>query len=195
MNNYEYIIASLPVLSSDFRGELDCESILDQIKEQLSSKDRSRFELLLRGFDSDSLGRDFYTAALGSADAFIKGYFLYDLCVRNCRVQYLNHRLGRPEDTDVLNILGEDYEFEDKAKVNDILAGSDILARERALDDLMWAEIDELCELQVFTADVIFAFVAKLQIVARWLKLDAETGKQLFKQLVDEIRNNKKSIE
>ena len=71
MNNYEYIIASLPVLSSDFRGELDCESILDQIKEQLSSKDRSRFELLLRGFDSDSLGRDFYTAALSSADAFI----------------------------------------------------------------------------------------------------------------------------
>ena len=38
-------------------------------------------------------------------------------------------------------------------------------------------------------------FVAKLHIVARWLKLDAETGKQLFKQLVDEIRNNKKSIE
>lgn len=195
MNNYEYIIASLPVISSDFRGELDSDAILEQIHGQLSKRDSKNFAVLLDGFDSDKLGAEFYRKALKSRSAFIRGYFLYDLCVRNLKVQYLNRQLGRPENEDVLDILGEEFEFADAEKVGDALSGSDILGRERALDDIMWARIDELCGLQVFTADVIFGFVAKLQIVTRWLRLDPERGRELFKQLVDEIRNNKKPIE
>ena len=49
--------------------------------------------------------------------------------------------------------------------------------------------------MEVFTIDQILGFVAKLQIVARWLRLDPQTGRELFRQLVEEIRNNKKSIE
>ncbi|HCY74041.1 MAG TPA: hypothetical protein DHU75_08250 [Rikenellaceae bacterium] len=194
MNNYEYIIASLPVISSDFRGELDYEGILEQIREQLSEKDLKFFSLLLDGFNPDKLNEDFYKQVLKCPNAFIKGYFLYDLNVRNVRVRFINQNLGRPSEEDVLNILPEDYEFEDEEKVRDILNNSDILGRERALDDLMWAKAEELCGLQVFSADCIYAFIAKLQIVARWLKLDPQTGRQLFKQLVEEIRNNKKNI-
>jgi len=194
VNNYEYIIASLPVISSDFRGELDYEGILEQIREQLSEKDLKFFSLLLDGFNPDKLNEDFYKQVLKCPNAFIKGYFLYDLNVRNVRVRFINQNLGRPSEEDVLNILPEDYEFEDEEKVRDILNNSDILGRERALDDLMWAKAEELCGLQVFSADCIYAFIAKLQIVARWLKLDPQTGRQLFKQLVEEIRNNKKNI-
>lgn len=194
MNNYEYIIASLPVISSDFRGELDYEGILEQIREQLSEKDLKFFSLLLDGFNPDKLNEDFYKQVLKCPNAFIKGYFLYDLNVRNVRVRFINQNLGRPSEEDVLNILPENYEFEDEEKVRDILNNSDILGRERALDDLMWAKAEELCGLQVFSADCIYAFIAKLQIVARWLKLDPQTGRQLFKQLVEEIRNNKKNI-
>lgn len=195
MNNYEYIIASLPVLSSDFRGSLDYESIVSDIAEQLSGKDRTLLETLLDGFDSDKLNREFYDKALASSNSFIKGYFKYDLCVRNLRVEFINRNLSRPEGTDTITILSEDFEFEDSDKVAEILAQSDILKRERGLDDLMWAKIDELCGMQVFSIDVILGFTAKLQIIARWLKLDPQTGRELFKQLVNEIRNNKKSIE
>lgn len=195
MNNYEYIIASLPVLSSDFRGSLDYESIVSDIAEQLSGKDRTLLETLLDGFDSDKLNREFYDKALASSNSFIKGYFEYDLCVRNLRVEFINRNLSRPEGTDTITILSEDFEFEDSDKVAEILAQSDILKRERGLDDLMWAKIDELCGMQVFSIDVILGFTAKLQIIARWLKLDPQTGRELFKQLVNEIRNNKKSIE
>ena len=76
----------------------------------------------------------------------------------------------------------------------DVLQGTDILARERGLDELMWARIDEIVGLQVFTIDAILGFAAKLQIIARWLKLDPETGRELLRRLVDEIRNNKNSI-
>ncbi len=194
MNNYEYIIASLPVITSDFRGELDYEGILEQIREQLSGKDLKFFSLLLDGFSPDKLDESFYKRVIECPNAFIKGYFLYDLNVRNVRVRFINQNLGRPSEEDVLNILDEDYEFEGEEKVRDILNNSDILGRERALDDLMWAKAEELCGLEVFSADCIFAFIAKLQIVTRWLKLDPQTGRQLFKQLVEEIRNNKKNI-
>ena len=105
MNNYEYIIASLPVISSDFRGELDYEGILEQIREQLSEKDLKFFSLLLDGFNPDKLNEDFYKQVLKCPNAFIKGYFLYDLNVRNVRVRFINQNLGRPSEEDVLNIL------------------------------------------------------------------------------------------
>ena len=36
--------------------------------------------------------------------------------------------------------------------------------------------------------DVILAFLAKGYLVDRWLKLDADKGKHLFRKLVDEVR-------
>lgn len=196
MNNYEYIVASLPVIASDYRGPLDTDAIISEIRSQLSQKDEAVLDTLLKGFDSDSLDAEFYRTALASKNRFIAGYFGYDLDVRNCRVAYLNKALGRPEGQDLL-VLDEDEprEFEDLEKVNAVLEGSDILERERGLDDIMWERIDELTLMEVFTLDQILGFVAKLQIVARWLRLDPQTGRELFRQLVEEIRNNKKSIE
>ena len=196
MNNYEYIVASLPVIASDYRGPLDTDTIISEIRSQLSLKDQAVLDTLLKGFDSDSLDAEFYRTALASKNRFIAGYFGYDLDVRNCRVAYLNKALGRPEGQDLL-VLDEDEprEFEDLEKVNAVLEGSDILERERGLDDIMWERIDELTLMEVFTLDQILGFVAKLQIVARWLRLDPQTGRELFRQLVEEIRNNKKSIE
>ena len=196
MNNYEYIVASLPVIASDYRGPLDTDAMISEIRSQLSPKDEAVLDTLLKGFDSDSLDAEFYRTALASKNRFIAGYFGYDLDVRNCRVAYLNKALGRPEGQDLL-VLDEDEprEFEDLEKVNAVLEGSDILERERGLDDIMWERIDELTLMEVFTLDQILGFVAKLQIVARWLRLDPQTGRELFRQLVEEIRNNKKSIE
>ena len=196
MNNYEYIVASLPVLASDYRGPLDTDEIIGEIRSQLSAKDEVLLDTLLKGFDADSLDGEFYRKALASKDRFIAGYFSYDLDVRNCRVAYLNKALGRPEGQDIM-VLDEDEprEFEDIEKVNAVLQGSDILGRERGLDDILWERIDSLTLMEVFTLDQILGFVAKLQIVARWLRLDPQSGRELFRKLVEEIRNNKKSIE
>lgn len=197
MNNYEYIVASLPVITSDFRGDLDYNGVIGEIRSQLSKKDEEILDILLDGFDPEKLDRDFYLKALASKDAFIRDYFSYDLDVRNTRVEFLNKALNRPEGLDIL-VLDEEAEpgeFEGWKQVMSVLEGSDILARERGLDDLMWAKIDEIVGLQVFTLDAILGFAAKLQIIARWLKLDPQTGRELFKKLVDEIRNNKNTID
>lgn len=192
MNNYEYIIASLPVLQSDSRAQIDTQEILSQIEEQLSGRDRRSLNTLLKGFDTESLDAGFYISAASDSSAFIRGYFDYDLGVRNCKVEYLNAALGRPAGQDILSIEEEPSEMEDREKVQQVLSRTDILERERGLDDLMWDKIDELTSMQVFTLDVILGFVAKLQIINRWLRLDPQRGRELFRQLVEEIRNNKK---
>ena len=196
MNNYEYIVASLPVITSDFRGDLDYQGVIAEIRSQLSKKDEAILDTLLDGFDADKLDADFYRKALSSPDKFIRDYFSYDLDVRNTRVEFLNKALNRPDGMDimVLDEEAEPVEFEGRRQVMGVLEGSDILERERGLDNLMWEKIDEIVGLQVFTLDAILGFAAKLQIIARWLKLDPETGRELFRKLVDEIRNNKNSI-
>lgn len=195
MNNYEYIIASLPDISASFRGELDYQGVLEQIRSQLSKKDIKDFDFLQSAFVPENLDADLYLQARKSPNAFIRSYLEYDRQVRNCKVKYLNKALGRPEGLDLVILDEEEQEFEDSAKVFEILDTSDILQRERSLDDLMWEQINYICALQVFSLDVILAFCAKLQIVVRWLKLDPQRGAELFKELVNELRNNKKPIE
>ncbi len=192
MNNYEYIIASLPVLQAGYRGPLDAASLLEEIREQLSASDAAALQLVLDGWDANSLGEEFYARAAKSRSAFIKGYFLYDRQLRNAKVNWLNKSLGRPEGQDIIPAPGADSaeeDFEDQARAAEVLAGTDILERERGLDSLLWERIDGLTIMHVFDLDVILGFAAKLQIVDRWLKLDENTGRELFARLVSDMKS------
>ena len=55
----------------------------------------------------------------------------------------------------------------------------------------MWNRIEEINVMKVFDLDVILGFTACLKIVDRWLKLDPETGRELFRKLVEEIRSSR----
>jgi len=194
VNNYEYIIAGLPLLSQDGRENPDTGALLDEIREQLSSSDRSALDFLLSSYEPETLNAEFYLKAEKSRNRFIREFFSLDLGVRNTKVEYLNRKLGRPEGTDILipDPESDSVEFEKKEEVNAILEGGDILARERGLDDFYWKSADELTVLDVFDLDVILAFVVKLKLVERWLRLDEATGRELFRKLVKEIKENRK---
>lgn len=192
MNNYEYIIASLPVLQAGYRGPLDADTILEEIREQLSATDAASLQLVLDGWNANALGEEFYARAAKSRSAFIREYFLYDRLLRNAKVAWLNKSLGRPEGQDIMPAPGADTtdeDFEDQARAAEVLAGSDILERERGLDNLLWERIDGLTIMHVFDLDVILGFAAKLQIVNRWLKLDETTGRELFARLVSDMKS------
>lgn len=189
MNNYEYIIASLPLISASDRTLPDTDAIIGEIRNALGAKDATSLDFVLSIYDSATDPADFYVKATVSKSAFIRDYFGYDLNVKNTKVGYLNKALDRPEGTDI--VLPSEEEFEDRAKVLEILSGKDILARERALDELMWNKADELTVLHIFDLDVILGFVVRLKIIDRWAKLDENAGREFFRKLVNEIRNNR----
>ena len=194
MNNYEYIIAGLPLLSQDGRETPDTQALLADIREQLSEKDRVSLDFLLSAYEPETLNAEFYLKAAKERNHFIRKFFLADLGIRNTKVEYLNRTLGRPEGTDILSPDPEadPEEFEQKAEVEAILESGDILARERGLDDFYWKTADAITVMDVFDLDVILAFVVKLKLVERWLRLDEATGRELFRKLVKEIKENTK---
>lgn len=195
MDNYEYLIAGLPVLSSDWteNGQLTVEELTGEIRSLCSEKDNALIDSLLAGFNEGNLNEGFYKEMLESHNSFLRDYFTFDLNLRNCKVRYLNSRLERPEDTDIFLEPSED--FEEKAAVDKVLNGNDLLEREHGLDSITWEKIGELTTFDYFNINAVLGFLAKLNIINRWLKLDERTGRELFKKLVDEIRGTFKGVE
>ena len=205
MKNYEYIVASLPDITTGWKfGDKGPEDYIEEIIDLCSDKDRKLIGFLLSGYHEENLNTEFYAKALVHADAFICEYFRFDLNIRNVKVKYLNKALGRPADKDVLS-FGEDTdqrvldateaEFEEAADLETILNSGDILSRERGIDDLMWKKISDLTTFNYFDIDAVLGFITKLNIVARWYKLDEQTGREMFKKLVDEVRGTFKGVE
>ncbi len=188
MNNYEYIIACLPVLGE--KAALDRDAIMEGIRSQCSPADNALIDILADSFDPGKLDSAFYAGALSCRNSFLRQYLMWDLQVRNTKARYLNRALGRPEDTDTIDLPGAlDYDGEESVQA--VLSGPDILERERGLDSLMWDKAEKLVELHLFDIDVILSFIARLNIADRWNKLDPQRGRALFKRLVDEIRQTR----
>ena len=205
MKNYEYIVASLPDITAGWKfGEKGPDDYIEEIVSLCSEKDKELIGFLMSGYLEEHLNADFYAKALTHQDKFIREYFRFDLNVRNAKVKYLNKALGRElgkdvlafaEDADqaVLDAVAE--EFEEAADLETILNAGDILSRERGIDDLMWEKIDNLTTFNYFDIDAILGFITKLNIVARWYRLDEQTGREMFKKLVDEVRGTFKGVE
>ncbi len=206
MSNYVYIIAGLPDFTPDWKqGDKSLDEILNQVRELLSEKDNEVLDFIAKGFDKDQIGLEFYKEALAHRIGFIREFFRFDFDVRNQKVRYLNNALGRAPEKDVLKLTDpeaeenglepEEPEFKESAKLQTILEKNDILSRERGIDDLYWDKIDELTLFDYLNFDKVLGIVVKMMIIRRWLVLDEETGRAMFKKLVDEVRGTFKGVE
>ena len=206
MNNYVYIIAGLPDFTPDWRqGENSLDVYLEQVKELLSAKDNEVISFIMDGFDKEKLGLEFYKEALSHRLGFIREFFLFDFNVRNQKVRYLNQALGRDPEKDILKLTDpeaeenglepEEPEFKESERLQKILEGNDILSRERGIDDLYWEKIDEITLFDYLNFDKILGVMVKMMIIRRWLILDEEAGRAMFKKLVDEVRGTFKGVE
>ena len=205
MGNYEYIVASLPDITTGWKfGEKGPQDYVEEIVSLCSKKDNELIDFLLSGYMDENLNEDFYTKALTHKNRFIREFFRFDMNVRNAKVTYLNKALDRPAGKDVLTfsedapeavLMAVEAEFEEADDLETILNSNDILTRERGIDDLVWDKISNLTTFNYFDIEVILGFIAKLNIVARWYKLDEQTGREMFKRLVDEVRGTFKGVE
>lgn len=190
MNNYEYLIASLPDITPDWKdsGEMSGDAFVDWLREGCSDSDRKLIDFLREGFAAENLNKDFYLRALSHRDRFLREYFRFDLNVRNAKVEYLNRELGRAAGMDIF--LTDENGFEEEARLGAVLGSGDILSREKGIDDLMWEKIESLTTFDYFDIDAILGFIAKLNIAMRWNRLDPETGREMFSRIVKEVRGS-----
>ncbi len=187
MDNYVYIVAGLPELTSSFENMgFNYATVKEGIMELLSEKDQKLVELMEEGFNEDNLGAEFYEKAAKSKNRFIREYFDFDARLRNLKVGYLAKRLGKK---------GEDYmvelpeaDFEEGKQIQEILADADFVDREQRMDELKWEKASDIARMDYFNMNAILAFLVKAKTVQRWAELDAEKGQEMFHKLVQEIR-------
>ena len=192
MKNYQYTVASLPeLLPGAAAGVPDTDAVIAEIRESCDKRDNELLDFLVRSFSDENLTEDFYREALAHGNSFIREYFAFDLKVRNAKVRHLNTALSRPAGQDEI-VLSEEEEEEDGFAR--IFSGKDIIAREKAVDNLYWEKLDELSLMHYFDMNVIMAFILKLRIVNRWNLLDEAAGREMFRKLVEEVRGTFKGV-
>lgn len=194
MNNYEYIISSLPAISLDWKfGEgASFDTYVEWIKSQLSESDQKVADRLLDGFKDENLTREFYEAAVRDSNRFLKEYFTFDLNVRNGKARFLNKAFDRPLEQDTIRL--DTGEFAEAQKLEEALDAPDLISRERGLDSLMWDKITEITTFDYFDLEAVLGFIARLRIISRWFTLDETTGREMFIRLVDEVRGTFKGV-
>lgn len=65
---------------------------------------------------------------------------------------------------------------------------NDIFERERKLDKFRWDWLEEHTALDYFNIEYLFAYLCKLEILERWVKLNAEEGEKVFRKLIDSLK-------
>lgn len=194
MDNYVYIVAGLPELTSGFENAgFDYANVKESIMELLSEKDQQLVGLMEEGFDENSLGADFYAKAAESKNRFIREYFDFDGRLRNMKVNYLAKRLNKQGDNYLVELPEAD--FEEEKQISEILADADFVQREQKMDELKWEKASDIARMDYFNMNAILAFLVKAKTVQRWAELDAAKGQEMFKKLVQEIRGTSANLD
>ncbi|MCF0178343.1 MAG: DUF2764 family protein [Bacteroidales bacterium] len=175
MGNYPYIIASLPEIALTFdHGDFSYSAVRDHIYESCSQRDKRLIEWMDFGFNESNLNDHFYRASSKCHNNFIKEYFSFDKKIRLEKVAYLQKETTTTE-------------FEEKEALYKAFEISNIIEREKQLDQLKWNKICSLTHYGDFNVDVVLAFIAKAYLIERWNRLDKATGEELFRKFVDEV--------
>ena len=187
MDNYVYIVASLPEIAVNYDGtSFDYAAVRENIVELLSEKDQQLVALLEEGFDENTLGAEFYAKAAESKNRFIREYFDFDGRLRNMKVNYLAKRLEKQGEQYLVDMPEAD--FEEESQIREILANADFVQREQKMDELKWEKASDIARMDYFNMNAILAFLVKAKTVQRWAELDKEKGEEMFRKLVKEVR-------
>ena len=187
MDNYVYIVASLPEIAVSYEGApFDYAAVKEQIVELLSEDDQKLVELLEEGFDENTLGAEFYAKAAESKNRFIREYFDFDGRLRNMKVAYLAKRLNKQGEQYLVDMPEAD--FEEESQIKEILENADFVLREQKMDELKWEKASDIARMDYFNMNAILAFLVKAKTVQRWAELDKEKGEEMFRKLVKEVR-------
>lgn len=152
----------------------------------------------------DTLASLYYAYAMKSSNVFVSTWFEFNLVLNNIfvalaarkyKVDAFQRIVGDTEVSEALRTSGSrdfgltaevDY-FEQLVKINEI---DGLLEREKKIDQLRWNWIEDATFFNYFSIERIFAFLLKIEMIERWLALDKEKGKELFREIIDSLKDD-----
>lgn len=117
----------------------------------------------------------------------------YDLDVK--RVVVGNNRIANTiRQNSRMRDFGLKLEFESDylQALPRIAEETDIFERERKIDKIRWDWLEENTVFDYFNIEYLFAYLCKLQILERWVQLNAEEGERVFCDLIENMKKEVK---
>ena len=146
----------------------------------------------------------FYEDVLKTKNKFLKQWFQFNkdlnnvLVGLNCRqfdIDPEGQLIGKDQVVDaIMSSNAKDFGLGvDIPYVDEIIKHAEkenLFSREKGLDQLKWNKVEEITLFDYFTIEVVLAYTIKLDIAYRWLELDEETGRQMFRKIIDDLKSS-----
>lgn len=200
-------------------GSLTCEQLIDMIEAVKAEEPAgdavpeymSRFvrEYLndewqqYAAFPEDRLSSLFYEYAVTIGNGFVRDWFRFNLDLNNIQTALTARKHSLPVqnlivgDSEVAEALrtsaAKDWGLSQTVGFFDRLVRiqdeNDLTLRERETDMIKWNWMEENTFFHYFTVERLFAFLVRLDIAGRWLKLDKDKGQELFRSLIAGLKS------
>lgn len=151
----------------------------------------------------DLLAALYYSYGMSSNNAFIASWFEFNLNLNNIlaalaarkyKLEVSSVIVGATSICEQLRTsnardfgLNETLEyFEALQRIADI---EELVEREKKVDMLKWKWLVDESFFHYFTIERIFVFLMQLEMIERWISLDKEKGNELFRKMIQDLKN------
>lgn len=161
------------------------------------NKDKSGY------FAEDDMLYKFYKYAIDTCpNRMVRQWYQLNLDITNILTAFLARKngwnvadfiQGDNEVTDmILTNNTKDFnlgtEMDYVADLMKIVDCEDPVEKEKKIDAFKWLWLEEQTFFEVFSVEAVFAYLCKLDMLARWDKLDVEQGQETFRQIINNLR-------
>lgn len=151
----------------------------------------------------DILTGYYYEYASKAKNSFVREWFAFNQNINNILIALTARRFGfQPApylvgQGELVHLLGtsaaRDFGIgSDFDGIHELIAISDLtdpVEKERKIDLLKWNWLEEQTFFHYFSIEKIFAFLQKLNIIERWTAIDKERGGQVFRDLIQKLKD------
>lgn len=151
----------------------------------------------------DLLAALYYSYGMSSNNAFIASWFEFNLNLNNIlaalaarkyKMEVSSVIVGATSICEQLRTsnardfgLNETLEyFEALQRIADI---EELVEREKKVDMLKWKWLEDESFFHYFTIERIFVFLMQLEMIERWISLDKKKGNELFRKMIQDLKN------
>ena len=152
---------------------------------------------------SDMLTSDYYSYAMKTKNSFVSAWFEFNLNLNNIQsaISARKYKLDVSSvivgDTEVCEMLrtsnARDFGLGDALSYLDSIQRiseiDDLVEREKKIDQLKWNWLEIESFFDYFTIERLFVFLLQLEMIERWISLDKDKGNELFRALIQSLKN------
>ena len=149
------------------------------------------------------LASAYYAYAMKSKNPFIASWFEFNLNINNILAAFAarKYKMNVAEvivgDTDVCEMLrtsnARDFGLNETLDyfepLQRLVETDDLVEREKKVDQLKWKWLEDASFFHYFTIERLFVFLLQLEMIERWVLLDKEKGSELFRQMIQNLKD------